>query len=93
MERKNNTCTLFDFMVRETQKYLYNIVSEYLNNFLTDGEYFALYNMIAMESAPDTPLLSSVDDIYTDANDQDMVICHIVWNIRDERFAPILNLI
>ena len=94
MESKKNTCTLFDFMVSETQKYLYKHVSEYLNSgMITEEEYMELYNRVALESAPDTPLLSSVDDIYTDKNDQDMLICGIMYGIREPEFAHILNLI
>lgn len=94
MEGKTETRTLFDFMVSETQKYLYDRVSEYLNSaFITEEEYMDLYNKVALESAPDTPLLSSVDDIYTEKNDQEMVILAIVWGIREPEYAPILDII
>ena len=93
MESKTETRTLFDFMVSETQKYLYERVSEYLNSaFITEEEYIALYNRVAME-IPDEPLLSSVDDIYTEKNDQDMLICSIIWGIREPEYAPILDII
>ena len=74
MEGKAETRTLFDFMVSETQKHLYQCVSEYLNSaFITEEEYIALYNKVAL-GIPDEPLLSSVDDIYTEKNDQDMLL-------------------
>ncbi len=94
MESKTETRTLFDFIVSETQKHLYECVAEYLNSaFVTEEEYIALYNKVALKSAPDTPLLSSVDDIYTEKNDQEMLICSIVWGIRDPEYAPILDII
>lgn len=93
MEGKTATRTLFDFMVHETQKYLYDRISEYLNSaMITEEEYLTLYNRVAMR-IPDEPLLSSVDDIYTEKNDQDMLICSIVWGIREPEYAPILDTI
>ena len=59
----------------------------------TEEEHIALYNRVALESAPDTPLLSSVDDIYTEKNDQEMAILAIVWRIREPEYAPILDII
>ena len=94
MASEKTTCTLLDCMVSATQQYLYNRVCEYLNSaMITEEEYMKLYNRAALESAPDTPLLSSVDDIYTEKNDQDMLICAIVWGIREPEYAPILNII
>lgn len=93
MTSEKNTRTLFDFMVHETQKYLYDRISEYLNSaMITEEEYLTLYNRVAM-GIPDEPLLSSVEDIYTEKNDQYMLICAIVWNIREPEYAPILDII